>query len=135
MSLVNRFMRILSMTNPSAALQLWENMGILYGTTPDALSFTIMLDAARRATLNGDSFAGAMQELGLTCASVYRSLNPIGRWCRDRESLPLWTPSHTTAHVAEVTRSRKDRSVSARAICGAASVHGVVRIGSLPGHY
>jgi hypothetical protein len=64
MSLVNRFMRILSMTNPSAALQLWENMGILYATTPDALSFTIMLDAARQATLNGDSFAGAMQELG-----------------------------------------------------------------------
>jgi hypothetical protein len=64
MSLVNRFMRILSMTNPSAALQLWEHMGILYATTPDALSFTVMLDAARQATLNGDSFAGAMQELG-----------------------------------------------------------------------
>jgi hypothetical protein len=46
MSLVNRLMRILSMTNPSAALQLWENMGILYATTPDALSFTVM-DAQR----------------------------------------------------------------------------------------
>ena len=63
-SLVNRFMRILSMTNPSAALHLWEHMSILYATTPDALSVTIMLDAARQATLNGDSFAGAMQELG-----------------------------------------------------------------------
>ena len=64
MSLVNRFMRVLSVTNPSSALQLWEQMGILYATTPDALSFAIMLDAARQATLNGDSFAGAMQELG-----------------------------------------------------------------------
>jgi hypothetical protein len=64
MYLVNCFMRALRMTNPSAALQLWEHMGILYAATPDALSFTIMLDAARQATLNGDSFTGAMQELG-----------------------------------------------------------------------
>jgi hypothetical protein len=64
MSLVNRFARVLSMTNPSSALQLWDHMGILYSTTPDTLSFTIMLDAARQATLNGDSFAGALQELG-----------------------------------------------------------------------
>ena len=64
MSLVNRFMRALGEDNPSAALQLWEHMGVLYAATPDALSFTIMLDAARHATLNGDSFGGAMQELG-----------------------------------------------------------------------
>jgi len=57
-------MRALIATNPSAALRLWEHMGILYGTTPDALTFTIMLDAARHATLNGESFTGAMQELG-----------------------------------------------------------------------
>ena len=63
-SLVNRFMRVLSLTNPSAALRLWEHMGLLYVVTPNALSFTAMLNAARYATLNGDSFAGAMQELG-----------------------------------------------------------------------
>ncbi|KAI9508051.1 hypothetical protein F5148DRAFT_1284463 [Russula earlei] len=63
-SAVVRFMRVLSMTNPSAALRLWEHMGILYDATPDALAFTAMLDAARHATLNGESFAGAMQELG-----------------------------------------------------------------------
>jgi hypothetical protein len=63
-SIVARFMRVLIATNPSAALRLWEHMGILYGTTPDALTFTIMLDAARYATLNGESFTGAMQELG-----------------------------------------------------------------------
>jgi len=57
-------MRVLSATNPIAALRLWDYMGILYGTTPDALAFTIMLDAARHATLKGESFAGAMQELG-----------------------------------------------------------------------
>ncbi|KAI9432730.1 hypothetical protein H4582DRAFT_1820676 [Lactarius indigo] len=64
-SVVTRFMRALSMTNPSAALRLWEHMGILYGTAPNAHAFAIILDAARRATLNGDSFAGAMQELGI----------------------------------------------------------------------
>jgi hypothetical protein len=63
-SVVNRFMRVLRVTSPSASLQLWEHMGILYDVTPNALSFTIMLDAARHATLRGDSFAGAMQELG-----------------------------------------------------------------------
>ena len=63
-SLVTRFMRVLSVTNPSAALRVWEYMGILYDTTPDALAFTSMLNAARRATLYGESFAGAMQELG-----------------------------------------------------------------------
>ena len=63
-SLVTRFMRVLSITNPSAALRIWEYMGILYGTTPDALAFTSMLNAARRATLYGESFVGAMQELG-----------------------------------------------------------------------
>lgn len=63
-SVVNRFMRVLRVTNPSASLQLWEHMGILYDVAPNALSFTIMLDAARHATLSGDSFAGAMQELG-----------------------------------------------------------------------
>jgi len=62
--LVNHFMRVLSVTNPSAALRLWEHMGILYAVTPDAFSFTVMLNAARQATLNGDSFAGAIQELG-----------------------------------------------------------------------
>jgi hypothetical protein len=63
-SLVNRFMRVLGVTNPSASLKLWEQMGILYDATPNANSFTIMLNAARHATLAGDSFAGAMQELG-----------------------------------------------------------------------
>ena len=63
-SVVNRFMRVLRVTNPSASLQLWEQMSILYGVTPNALSFTIMLDAARHATLRGESFTGAMQELG-----------------------------------------------------------------------
>ncbi|KAH9954871.1 hypothetical protein BC827DRAFT_1272194 [Russula dissimulans] len=63
-SIVARFMRALIATNPSAALRLWEHMGILYGSTPDALTFTILLDAARYATLNGESFTGAMQELG-----------------------------------------------------------------------
>ena len=61
---VNRFMRVLGVTNPTAALHLWEHMSILYDVTPNSLSFTIMLDAARHATLNGDSIAGAMQELG-----------------------------------------------------------------------
>ncbi|KAH9061932.1 hypothetical protein EDB87DRAFT_387525 [Lactarius vividus] len=64
-SVVTRFMRVLAATNPSAALHLWEHMGILYGTAPDAHAFSIMLDAARHATLNGDSLAGAMQELGI----------------------------------------------------------------------
>ena len=63
-SLVNRFMRVLAVTNPSASLQLWEQMGVLYGVTPNANSFTIMLNAARHATQAGDSLAGAMQELG-----------------------------------------------------------------------
>ncbi|KAH9984306.1 hypothetical protein BJV77DRAFT_199698 [Russula vinacea] len=120
MSLVNRFMRVLSVTNPSSALQLWEHMGVLYATTPDALSFTTMLDAARQATLNGDSFAGAMQELGFDLRFRYRSLNPIGRWDRDLRwsRLPLRTQGHSTTHVAEVTRSSKDHSLSTRAICG-----------------
>ena len=64
-SVTARFMRALSNTNPSSALILWDHMRILYGTLPDAHIFTIMLDAARHATLNGDSFAGAIQELGL----------------------------------------------------------------------
>lgn len=64
-SVVARLMRVLAATNPSAALRLWEHMGILYGTTPDAHAFSLMLVAARHATLNGDSFAGAMQELGI----------------------------------------------------------------------
>jgi hypothetical protein len=63
-TLVNRFMRVLGVTNPSASLQLWEQMGTLYAATPNANSFTIMLTAARHATLDGDSFAGAMQEIG-----------------------------------------------------------------------
>lgn len=63
-SLVTRFMCVLSTTYPTAALRLWDYMGILYGTTPDARAFTIMLVAARHATLKGESFAGAMQELG-----------------------------------------------------------------------
>ena len=71
-SVVTRFMRALAMTNPTAALRLWEHMGILYGTAPDAHAFTIMLDAARHATLNGDSFAGAMQELGLPFRIPFR---------------------------------------------------------------
>ncbi|KAH8977635.1 hypothetical protein EDB92DRAFT_734246 [Lactarius akahatsu] len=64
-SVVTRLMRVLAATNPSAALRLWEHMGILYGTAPDAHAFSIMLGAARCATLNGDSLAGAMQELGI----------------------------------------------------------------------
>ncbi|KAH9040913.1 hypothetical protein EDB83DRAFT_2228256 [Lactarius deliciosus] len=64
-SVVTRLMRVLAATNPSAALRLWEHMGILYGTAPDAHAFAIMLGAARHATLNGDSLAGAMRELGL----------------------------------------------------------------------
>jgi hypothetical protein len=63
-SLVNRFMRVLAVTNPSASLRLWEQMGVLYAVTPNANSFTIMLNAARHATQAGDSLAGAMQELG-----------------------------------------------------------------------
>ena len=80
-SVVNRFMRVLRVTNPSAALQLWEHMGILYDVTPNALSFTIMLDAARLATIRGDSFAGAMQELGFDL----------------RLRLPFSNPDKTTA--------------------------------------
>ncbi|KAH9177937.1 hypothetical protein EDB89DRAFT_1931858 [Lactarius sanguifluus] len=64
-SVVTRLMRVLAATNPSAALRLWEHMDILYGTAPDAHAFSIMLGAARHATLNGDSLAGAMQELGI----------------------------------------------------------------------
>ena len=64
-SVIARFMRALSTTNPSSALSLWEHMHLLYGTLPDAHAFSIMLDAARHATLNGDSLAGAIQELGL----------------------------------------------------------------------
>lgn len=63
-TVVNRFMRSLGVANPTAALQLWEHMGILYAASPNANTFAIMLNAARHATLNGDSFAGAMQELG-----------------------------------------------------------------------
>ena len=63
-SLVGRFMRALSFTNPSAALRVWEHMGVLYDTTPDAYAFTSMLNAARWATLYGESFVGAIQELG-----------------------------------------------------------------------
>ena len=62
--MITCFMRVLVATNPSAALRLWECMGILYNITPNADAFTAMLDAARKATLNGESFAGAMQELG-----------------------------------------------------------------------
>ena len=89
MSLVNRFMRVLSVTNPSSALQLWEHMGVLYATTPDALSFTTMLDAARQATLNGDSFAGAMQELGFDL----------------RFRLPFAKPDRTTGSGSEMESS------------------------------
>lgn len=63
-SLVTGFMRILSVTNPSAALRVWDYMGILYDATPDARTFAVMLDSARRATLRGESFTGAMKELG-----------------------------------------------------------------------
>ncbi|KAF8264189.1 hypothetical protein EI94DRAFT_1738987 [Lactarius quietus] len=75
-SAITRFMRALSTTNPTAALRLWEHMGILYDTTPDAHAFTIMLDAARHATLNGDSFAGAIQELGLPFCLPFRRAPP-----------------------------------------------------------
>lgn len=64
LSVVNRFMRVLGVTNPSTSLHLWEHMGTLYAATPNANSFAIMLNAARHATVRGDSFAGAMQELG-----------------------------------------------------------------------
>ncbi|KAI0287877.1 hypothetical protein BC826DRAFT_958792 [Russula brevipes] len=74
-SIVIGFMRALSTTNPSAALQLWEHMGILYGTTPDARAFSFMLDAARRATFRGESFTGAMQEIGF----YFRSPLPLGK--------------------------------------------------------
>jgi hypothetical protein len=75
-SVLNRFMRVLSMTNPSAALQLWDHMGILYAATPGTLSFTIMLNTARRATLKGDSFTGAMQELGFDLRLRLPFFNP-----------------------------------------------------------
>jgi hypothetical protein len=71
-SVIMRFMRALSTTNPSGALHLWDQMHILYGTIPDAHAFSIMLDAARHATLNGDSFAGAIQELGLPFRIPFR---------------------------------------------------------------
>jgi len=71
-----RFMRALAITNPSAALRLWEHMGTLYGTVPDAHAFVIMLDAARHATLRGESFAGAMQELGIHFRLPFRSPTP-----------------------------------------------------------
>jgi hypothetical protein len=71
-SVITRFMRALANTNPSGALRLWDHMGLLFGTLPDAHSFTIMLDAARHATLNGDSFAGAIQELGLPFRIPFR---------------------------------------------------------------
>jgi hypothetical protein len=71
-SAITRFMRALANTNPSSALRLWDHMGLLFGTLPDAHSFTIMLDAARHATLNGDSFAGAIQELGLPFRIPFR---------------------------------------------------------------
>ena len=71
-SVITRFMRALATTHPSAALRLWEHMDILYGTVPDAHAFSIMLDAARHATLNGESFAGAMQELGIPFRLPFR---------------------------------------------------------------
>jgi hypothetical protein len=49
-------------------------MGILYNFTLNALSFTIMLDAARLATVRGDSFAGAIQELGFDIRRLRSSL-------------------------------------------------------------
>jgi hypothetical protein len=75
-SLVTCFMRVLSATNPSAALRLWEHMNILCGTAPDTLAFIIMLNAARRATLGGESFAGAMQELGFNFRLPFAKTKP-----------------------------------------------------------
>ena len=92
-SLVTCFMRVLGATNPSAALRLWDHMGTLYDATPDAHAFTAMLNAARHATLNGESFAGAMQELGFS-GFPFRFRSPssasalgIGTKETDRESL------------------------------------------------
>jgi hypothetical protein len=59
-------MRALSASNLSAALRVWDHMGIFYDVTPDACTFTVMLDAARHVTLGGETFKGALQELGLS---------------------------------------------------------------------
>jgi hypothetical protein len=104
MPLVNRFMRALGMVNPSAALQLWEHMGVLYAATPDALSFTIMLDAARHATLNGDSFGGAMQELGFDL----RLRSPFAK--SDKTMASWWSGSEmvsTAADAESLDRARR----------------------------
>ncbi|KAI0270513.1 hypothetical protein BC834DRAFT_950309 [Gloeopeniophorella convolvens] len=77
LAVVNRFMQTLVVANPSAALQLWEHIPALYNAAPNTRTFTFMLDAARRATLRGESFTGAMSELGLGFA--FRPAVPVPR--------------------------------------------------------
>jgi hypothetical protein len=63
-------------------------MHILYGASPDARAFTTMLVAARHATLNGESFAGAMQELGFSFRLPFTRRPPAGvnRQSKERPS-------------------------------------------------
>ncbi|KAI0298467.1 hypothetical protein B0F90DRAFT_1732731 [Multifurca ochricompacta] len=83
-SVVTRFMRVLGATNPSATMRLWEHMGTLYGTTPDAHAFTIMLDAARHALFMGKASPARCKSSGSSgFVSAPRSSN--GRsWIRMR---------------------------------------------------
>jgi len=108
-SLVNRFMRVLSITNPSAALRLWEYMGILYGFTPDASSFTIMLNSARHATLYGESFAGAMKELGFD----FQFRLPFAKPAMDAQLEPTDTGSLAGARRKAYERLEKSLFIQA----------------------
>ena len=115
MPLVNRFMRALSMVNPSAALQLWEHMGIIYTATPDALSFTIMLDAARHATLNGDSFGGAMQELGfdLRLRSPFsKSDGTVASWWSGLEMMSTTAGARSLVHARRRSQEKFKTSLT-----------------------
>ncbi|KAH9034479.1 hypothetical protein EDB85DRAFT_1863962 [Lactarius pseudohatsudake] len=100
-SVVTRLMRVLAATNPSAALRLWEHMGILYGTTPDTHAFSIMLDAARHATLNGDSLVGAMQELGIPFRVPF-----------SRRPSPVVTPSSSLDRARRTSYAQLKRALA-----------------------
>jgi hypothetical protein len=116
LSVVNRFMRVLGVTNPSASLQLWEHMGTLYAATPNANSFAIMLNAARHATVRGDSFAGAMQELGfdfrlrLPFSKPYKTM--VARPETEIESIPAGPESLDRARRRSYEKIKKSLVVN-----------------------
>ncbi|KAH9970001.1 hypothetical protein BGW80DRAFT_1334121 [Lactifluus volemus] len=102
-SIVTHFMRALDESNPSAALRVWDHMGTLYNVTPDARAFTVMLDAARHATLGGETFKGALQELGFS-KFPFRWRLPFLSHHRDHDDEPA---ELATAVTESLDRARR----------------------------